>query len=617
MSEYPIVLRVIGKDEASGPLSGVGNALSGLGKFALGAVAVGAVAFTGAAAGLAACVSEAMGAQEAFAELQQVIKSTDGVAGVTAQHAADLATNLQGNTRFSDEAIMGAESTLLRFRSINKDIFDEATKGSLDLATAMHIGPEQAALMLGKALVEPGDSLLRLKAAGVNFSDAQLAVIKKLQETGHTAEAQKMILDELNKSIGGAAEAAGNTLAGKLDILHNKFSDIMETIGGPFIPILTQAAGALGNFLSSPEVQAGLQNFAQGIAQGAGKIISFVTGLAPTFQNAFNLLGQLLQGKLDIQTLFAGIFGGGAIGAGGFVQGLISGLMSNFQGLINFVTGTLAPSLSTAFSTIWTAAGPALLQIGGWLTGTLLPALQQLGNIVGPILQQMFSQFATDLVTNVIPALTQLAVWIFTKGLPALGDLAATFSGNLNTEISKFSRFWQGITDNFNKAVKFIADVTTNLQSLAASIQNEIGKAFQWLNDTILTPLNNTFGALVSLAESFLGWLKQIAEMIANMQLPDWLQRHSPSPLEQVLMYSNQHLREMAGLLPSSLGALGGMNAPGLGFAGVGGGGVTNANRAVNFYGDVSIGSESAAREFWRLMDDWEGGIYASARLVG
>lgn len=54
MSEYPIVIRVIGKDEASGPLSGVGNALSGLGKFALGAVAVGAVAFTGAAAGLAA-----------------------------------------------------------------------------------------------------------------------------------------------------------------------------------------------------------------------------------------------------------------------------------------------------------------------------------------------------------------------------------------------------------------------------------------------------------------------------------------------------------------------------------------------------------------------------------
>ena len=39
---------------------------------------------------------------------------------------------------------------------------------------------------------------------------------------GNVMEAQKFILEELNREFGGSAEAAGKTFGGQLEILKNK-----------------------------------------------------------------------------------------------------------------------------------------------------------------------------------------------------------------------------------------------------------------------------------------------------------------------------------------------------------------------------------------------------------
>ena len=61
-------------------------------------------------------------------QLNAVLKSTAGVAGVTAQAADDLAKSLEGVTNFDDEAVLSAENLLLTFTKIGKDIFPQTTE---------------------------------------------------------------------------------------------------------------------------------------------------------------------------------------------------------------------------------------------------------------------------------------------------------------------------------------------------------------------------------------------------------------------------------------------------------------------------------------------------------
>ena len=55
-----------------------------------------------------------------------------------------------------------------------------------------------------------------LRRSGTVFSRSQTDVIRQLAETGRLAEAQVLILDELDRQYGGAARAARDTLGGAL-----------------------------------------------------------------------------------------------------------------------------------------------------------------------------------------------------------------------------------------------------------------------------------------------------------------------------------------------------------------------------------------------------------------
>lgn len=238
-----IEIVIKGADEFSGTFNNLHNAMKGIGSLAAGAFTVGigaAAAGIGIlGAGLASSVQEAMAAQEAQAQLGAVLKSTGGIAGISADMANELAGSLQKVTRFSDEAILGGENLLLTFTNIGKDIFPGATKTMLDMSQALGQDLKASAIQLGKALQDPIDGVSALRRVGVNFSDDQKAVIENLVKTGRAAEAQKLILKELQTEFGGVAEAAGKTFAGRLDILRNQFSDLQEEVGMAVIPILS------------------------------------------------------------------------------------------------------------------------------------------------------------------------------------------------------------------------------------------------------------------------------------------------------------------------------------------------------------------------------------------
>lgn len=183
--------------------------------------------------------------EEVGAQLNAVLQSTAGVAGVTADQATKLASALQKVTKYSDEDIQSAENLLLTFTAISKDIFPDATKIVLDMSTALGQDLKSSSIQLGKALQDPILGVTALRRVGVNFSDKQQDVIKALVETGQKAKAQELIMKELRTEFGGSAEAAGKTFTGQLAILGNQLDDVKEKVGGlivkAFQPLIKRA----------------------------------------------------------------------------------------------------------------------------------------------------------------------------------------------------------------------------------------------------------------------------------------------------------------------------------------------------------------------------------------
>lgn len=203
------------------------------------------VAVLGAVAGATGyLIGEASAAQEAQAQLNAVLASTGGVAGVSADMANELAGAYQNVTRYSDEEILSAESLMLTFTNISSDVFPQALGVTLDLATALKMDLQGATTMVSKALnVQAGDTaaattaMNAMRRSGVVFTSEQIELGKQMVATGDIMGYQQMIMKELQTEYGGSAAAAGGTLAGAQDILNNKLSDVAETWGGALLPV--------------------------------------------------------------------------------------------------------------------------------------------------------------------------------------------------------------------------------------------------------------------------------------------------------------------------------------------------------------------------------------------
>lgn len=207
-------------------------------------------------------VKSTIDAQNEMAQLNAVLKSTGGAAGVTVEELDKMSRHLQSVTTFSDGAVKGAQALLLTFTQIRGAELHAATKATLNLAQAMGGDLKGAAIQVGKALNDPKLGLTALRKAGIQFSESQTAAIKKLVETGKMAEAQRIILAELEVQFGGSAEAARNTLGGALKALANAFDEALEASETS----TTGIVGALNALTEAmPEIRSRMDRFIDGM----------------------------------------------------------------------------------------------------------------------------------------------------------------------------------------------------------------------------------------------------------------------------------------------------------------------------------------------------------------
>lgn len=169
---------------------------------------------------------------KAVAQVEAGIESTGMAAGFTSEQLQKMAADLQSVTIFGDEEILkDATAQLLTFTNIADQQFQRTQVAALNLATRLDGDLKSASIQLGKALNDPVANLSALSRSGIQFSEEQKAIIKSLAQTNRLAEAQTIILDELDKQYGGAAEAAAEAGLGGFQQLQNALSDVSEEFG--------------------------------------------------------------------------------------------------------------------------------------------------------------------------------------------------------------------------------------------------------------------------------------------------------------------------------------------------------------------------------------------------
>ena len=175
---------------------------------------------------------------KAIAKVEQAIKSTGGAARLSSKQLQAEASALQKSSLFGDEDILnGVTAQLLTFTNIAGDEFKRTQKVALDLSTVLDTDLKSSSLQLGKALNDPVAGLSALSRSGIQFSAEQKAVIKSLADTNQIAEAQNVILNELERQYGGQAQAAAEADGG-FEQLGNQVGDLFEQIGELLLPAL-------------------------------------------------------------------------------------------------------------------------------------------------------------------------------------------------------------------------------------------------------------------------------------------------------------------------------------------------------------------------------------------
>lgn len=241
-------------------------------------------------------VADAAEAETAGVRLEAVLRANGHAAGFAAAQLREYAGQLQQTTQFEDDQITASMAGLAKYRNVRGEIFTGATAAALDLASAT--GNDLAGSMdtLGRALNDPIRGMMMLKREGVSFTDQQQEQVKALIEANDVMGAQKIILDQLNNTFGGATAAIAETAEGSWARVTNQLGDMGETLGGIVLPYIKQAI-----------------NWVEGHLPTIGGLIQWVADTATSFLSEWipwtlQKTEEIIDAAIDTGSTIIGIF---------------------------------------------------------------------------------------------------------------------------------------------------------------------------------------------------------------------------------------------------------------------------------------------------------------------
>jgi len=494
-----------GMSDAQGATKGFGGKLKTLGKVA------GAAALGGLVATLKVGIDEFSEASKVAAQTNSVLKSTHGVAGVTANQINNLAGALMKKTGIDDEAIQSGENLLLTFTDIRNeagkgnDVFNQATQTMTDMSVALGQDMKTSAVQLGKALNNPIKGVTALQRVGVSFTQGQKDQIKALVDSGRTMDAQKLILRELNKEFGGSAEAAGKTLPGQLNIAKQEFSNFAGTIVATVVPVLSDvlgflmknqavlkpliiAVGALGTVMVAVSAATKAWAAIQAIVTAAqwawnAALTANPIGIIVVAIGALIAAGVLLVKNWDtVKAALVDAFNAIA----GVASDVFDWFKKNWPLLLAIITGPIGLAVkaiidnwNTIRSTFWQGVNA----VKSVVTDAWNFIKAKTDAIFGAI-----SSVISGAVDGIKSLLGGLAAWVTSFATGAWTTAVNAVKGVFHVISDGVGTVVQGVKDGFNALVDFITGLVDKVKTAAGKIA-----------DAIKAPINAVIGAWNSL----------------------------------------------------------------------------------------------------------------------
>lgn len=357
--------------------------------------------------------TEAAGAQRS---LETAIRSTGSAAGVSVSDVNSLATELQRLTGIDDDSIVQLSARILRMKGVSAETFPRIAQDALDVAAALGREPVAAAETLARALARPAEAGRQLRSINVILSESERELIKDLTAANKTLEAQRVVLDAVERSYGGAAEGARNTLGGAIKALQTGIGNLLEQDDG--LPGVAAALNSVTDALADPKVKSAADSF----------FASIITGAAAAIEKLIELGNSLPKGA------GAGAARGAAVGFGfGAVTGVGALPAAAVGAVAGGVTGATKESL-------FGESVPDATKDVAALNKEIVELQKKLAEVSGTIeIGPLFGQSSADLLARIselkkvrqeLLAATQTSL---PTGIPGLG---AAGPANLPAELA-------------------------------------------------------------------------------------------------------------------------------------------------------------------------------------
>lgn len=462
--------------------------------------------------------------QKVSAQTAAVLKSTGGVAGVTAKSIQTLAGAIQAKTGIDDEAIQAGQNLLLTFTNIRNEtgkgnkIFDQATTAITDMSVALGQDMKSSAIQLGKALNSPIEGVTALRRVGVSFTKGQRDAIKAMVESGNAMGAQKLILAELTKEFGGSAEAAGTTLPGQIERGKRAFEELAGSIVGKVAPALSSALGPA--LAALPTVIA-----TAGAAIGGAMDILITTVTLP-----FKLIGALITGDwgkawdaLKAPAMAAVNLVKGVVGPlAPFVSGTWNAIKAGTTATWNAIKGGLEAvwgGITTAVTTYFHAYAAVVTTVWNAIKGVTTGVWNAIKGVVSAAWEGIKTGITTyfnaykAVVTgawNAIQTATS-AVWGAIKG--ALGGI---WSG-IKTAITTYFNAYKAVVAGVWNAVK---DVTTSGWNAIKGAIAAIAGTITGVVRAALSPIIGVVSGIMGAINAIIGAAEAAASAVRSIPHP-------------------------------------------------------------------------------------------------
>jgi hypothetical protein len=190
-------------------------------------------------------VTAAKGAEEARQANQRLGNVLESMGfGEATDRVAAYAESLEKTIAVDADVIKATQTKLATFAGLTKTVdkaggaFDRATLAALDMAAAGFGTAEGNAVQLGKALENPIKGIAALAKSGVTFTDQEKEKIKTLVESNQLLAAQDLVLQAIEKQVGGTSEAS----ASSFDKMKFSLAGISDTFGELVLPAIDKFA---------------------------------------------------------------------------------------------------------------------------------------------------------------------------------------------------------------------------------------------------------------------------------------------------------------------------------------------------------------------------------------